>query len=236
MLGDRLHTRYPAAFPKIRSWDEIKHKYFTKHGLCSKGLIISVSRRKGCWEGERKRRKILLRSCSRLAAPLLHSLISSPANLCPHLTSLLNIPVIQAISPKSCCWSRWDGGCTAAVRVQEASKAMPTSGRGHASPEHAAAGVTALWQGRTLQALPAAFWGYLQVPGGAWPQEDQQRLGGGGTSCTSSTLGARLLPWCKVKGRMKVYFPGKSFHRVWLCCLCKSRAAQRQIVKGLRAL
>lgn len=54
MLGERLHTWRPAAFPKTRRcWDEIKHKYRAKHGLCSEGLI-SLGR---CWEAGRKRKK-----------------------------------------------------------------------------------------------------------------------------------------------------------------------------------
>lgn len=67
---------------------------------------------------------------------------------------------------------------------------MPASGRGCASPEHTAASVSAPWQGRTLQTLPAVFRGYLQMLGRAWRWEEQQQQLRGLVSCTSAALGS----------------------------------------------
>lgn len=61
----------------------------------------------------------------------------------------------------------------AAARVQEAPEAMAASGQGCSSPEGVTIGVTAPWEGRALQTLPAMFWGFLQIPGRAWSLEEQ---------------------------------------------------------------
>lgn len=53
--------------------------------------------------------------------------------------------------------------------MQEAPEAVPASGGGRASPEDIAAGA--------MRVIPATFRGYLQVPGGDRPREEQRQLG-----------------------------------------------------------